>query len=107
MDRPPTMIKAIVIGLGFAIVGLTVILIFGIIDKAGGGAKSLAGTGDPGDFADVAVALPAGARVSAMTVEDNALSLLLDLAGGGQAILTVDRATGEVLGNLELLPRSE
>jgi hypothetical protein len=104
MDRGHTMIKAIVIGLGLVIIGLTIVLVFGIINKAGDKVGEVLVAGDTEDFADVAVALPAGASVSAMTLEDGALSLLIDLSS---AIMTVDRATGQVLGNLELLPRSE
>lgn len=107
MDRGHTMIKAIVIGLGLVIVGLTIVLVFGIINKVGDKAGEVLVAGNAEDFADVAVALPAGATISAMTLEDGALSLLVDLPSGAQAIMTVDRATGQVLGNLELLPRSE
>lgn len=106
MDRPPAAIKAVVIGLGLAIVGLSAILIFGVVDRMGdrsaGGADARGG-----DFADVAVALPAGARISAMAIEDGALSLLLDLPSGAQTVATVDRRTGETLGLLELLPRGD
>lgn len=103
MDRPPAMIKSLVIGLGLVIVGLAVVLVFGVAERLGdgdGGKRSQ-------DFGDAAVALPAGARVTTMAVEDDALSLLLELGSGNQAVLTVDRRTGEVLGTLELLPRSE
>tara|TARA_B100000676_G_scaffold260692_1_gene270534 strand:- start:834 stop:1139 length:306 start_codon:yes stop_codon:yes gene_type:complete len=101
------MIKAIVIGLGFVIVGLTMLLVYGIMDKAGSAGSPTSTAGSSEDFADVAVALPAGARVVSLTVEDNALSLLVEQTDGTQAIMTVDRATGEVLGTLELLPRAE
>ncbi len=107
MDRGHTMIKAIVIGLGLVIVGLTIVLILGIVDRTGDRVGEALATGDAQDFADVAVALPPGATVSAMTLEDGALSLLVDLPSGAQAVMTVDRATGQVLGTLELLPRSE
>ncbi|MBC6439713.1 MAG: hypothetical protein GDA49_04735 [Rhodospirillales bacterium] len=108
MERPPATIKAIVIGLALAIVGLTVILVYGIISKAGEGvASGGSGTGSAGDYADVAVALPAGARVTAISVENDALSLLVELENGARAVMTVDRRTGEVLGTLELLSRSE
>ena len=36
----------------------------------------------------------------------DALSLLVELPDGGQAILTVDRTSGEVVGRLELVPRA-
>lgn len=107
MDRGHTMIKAIVIGLGLVIIGLTIVLVFGIINKAGNKVGEVLVSGDAEGFADVAVALPAGASVSAMTLEGGALSLLIDLSSGAQAIMTVDRVTGQTLGNLELLPRSE
>ncbi|MDG2481253.1 MAG: hypothetical protein P8Q36_10365 [Alphaproteobacteria bacterium] len=113
MDRPPTMIKAIVIGLGLVIVGLTVLLVFGIItrvgeDKSASTTMNTSNTVERDDtFVDVAVALPAGARVEAMALEGEALSLLLALPSGAQEILTIDRRTGEELGTLELLPRSE
>jgi len=108
------MIKAIVIGLGLVIVGLTVLLVFGIITRVGedkSASTTITDTSNTTErddaFADVAVALPAGAQVEAMALEGEALSLLLELPSGPQAILTIDRRTGEALGTLELLPRSE
>jgi hypothetical protein len=108
MDRGLTTIKVIVIGLGLAIVAVTVILVMAAIDKAG---EATSAAPEPAaeavDYADVAVALPAGARVVAMSGEGDALSLLLQLPGGAQSVMTIDRRSGEVLGTLELLPRTE
>lgn len=111
MDRGLTTIKAVVIGLGLLIVGVTVVLVMAAIDKAGDAATSeeapAAAAAPAGDFADVAVALPAGARVVTMTGAGDQLSLLVQLSGGAQSIVTIDRRSGEVLGTLELLPRTQ
>ena len=86
------------LGLGAAIVLLTGLLIAGIVDRAGETVRQ-------DDYLDAAVPLPQGARVVSVTSEGETLSMLLDLSSGSQAILTVDRRTGEVLGTLELLQR--
>ncbi len=106
MDRGHTTIKAVVIGLGFVIVGLVVVLVWGSSNKVGK-VSTPATTASADKLADVAVALPAGGHIAAMTGDGDRLSLLVDLPGGAQTIMTVDRATGEVLGTLELVPRSE
>ena len=112
MDRGLTTIKAVVIGLGLLIVGVTVVLVMAAIDKAGDAATSeeapaASAAASAEDFADVAVALPAGARVVTMTGAGDQLSLLVQLPGGAQSIVTIDRRNGEVLGTLELLPRTQ
>ena len=122
MDRGLTTIKIVVVVLGLLIVAATVVLVMAAIDQAGTPA-------DPGttqaaveppapepvvtpapvaaDFADVAVALPAGARVVSMIGEGGILTLLVEKPGGAQSIVTLDRRSGEVLGTLELLPRAQ
>jgi hypothetical protein len=111
MDRGLTTIKAVVIGLGLLIVGVTVILVMAAIDKAGEATTSeetaASAPAPTGDFADVAVALPTGARIVTMTGAGDQLSLLVQLPGGAQSIVTIDRRSGEVLGTLELLPRTQ
>lgn len=97
MDRPPVAIKIFAIALGLAIVALAVVLAVAVVDRLG--SPSRGGTGE------AAIALPPGAQVEALAAGD-ALSLLLRLESGAQAVLTVDPASGEVLGRLELLPRS-
>jgi hypothetical protein len=107
MMRGLSTIKAVVIGLGLGIIGLTILIVMVVIDKAGDTVSdATAPAVDASAYADVAVALPAGATVVAMTGEGDALSLLLTLADGGQQVVTIDRRSGEVLGTLELLPRN-
>ena len=107
MARGHTTIKAVVIGLGLGIVGLTILVVMVIIDKAG---DSLIGTEgaitETLDYADVAIALPSGAEVMTMAGQGDVLSLLVRLDDGSQQIVTVDRRSGEVLGTLELIPRN-
>ncbi len=98
MERSRMMIKAVVIGLGALIVLMTGALIIGVLDRLGG-------AGAPDSHTDGAVALPAGSRALSVAREDGTLSLLLDLASGSQAILTLDARTGEPLSTLELIPR--
>ncbi len=106
MNRGLNTIKAVVIGLGLAIVAVTIILVMAAIDKAGETTRSDEPVLTADAYADVAVALPAGARAMAMAGGGDALSLLVVYADGSQTILTVDRRSGEVLGTLELLPRN-
>ena len=98
MERSQAMIKAVVIGLGVLIVVLTGVLVAGVLDRVGD-------TPATGDHRDGAVALPTGSRVMSITSDDGRLSLLLELASGSQAILTIDGLTGEPLSTLELIPR--
>ncbi len=107
MDRGLSTIKAVVIGLGLGIVGLTILIVMVIIDKAGDGiAETDSAPAEIGAYADVAVALPSGATVMTMTGDGDALSLLIELADGSQKVVTIDRRSGETLGTLELLPRN-
>jgi len=107
MGRGLNTIKAIVIGLGLGIIGLTVLIVMVIIDRAGDEAgETEAPMVEAEDYADVAVALPAGATVMTMAGGGDALSLLVRLPDGSQQVMTVDRRTGEVLGTLELMPRN-
>ena len=100
-------IKAVVIGLGIGIVGLTILIVMVVIDKAGDSiAEDETTSQGAGTYVDVAVALPAGAEVMTMTGDGDAISLLTRLGDGSQQIITIDRRTGEVLGTLELLPRN-
>lgn len=98
MDRPSATIKTVAIALGLAIVALTVVLVFAVVDRLGGDA--------PPRGVETAIALPAGARVEGLAGGEG-LSLLLRLESGAQTVVTVDPVTGEVLGRLELLARSE
>lgn len=98
MERSQAMIKAVVIGLGVLIVVLTGILVAGVLDRVGD-------TTTASDHKNGAVALPAGSRVVSITSDGDRLSLLLELASGVQAILTIDGLTGEPLSTLELIPR--
>ena len=98
MERSQAMIKAVVIGLGVLIVVLTGVLVAGVLDRVGG-------TTATSGHRDGAVALPAGSRVLSIASDDDRLSLLLELASGSQAIVTIDGLTGEPLSTLELIPR--
>lgn len=119
MDRGLTTIKVIVVVLGLLIVAATVALVMFAFNQAGKPADATtpppaaeitvpAATGMPAadDFADVAVALPAGARVVSMIGDGIVLTLLVETPDGAQSIVTLDRSSGEVLGTLELVPRA-
>jgi hypothetical protein len=118
MDRGLTTIKVIVVVLGLLIVAATVALVMFAFNQAGKPADATtppaseitvpAATGIPAadEFADVAVALPAGARVVSMIGDGGVLTLLVETPDGAQSIVTLDRSSGEVLGTLELLPRA-
>ena len=121
MDRGLTTVKIVVVVLGLLIVAATFVLVMAAIDQAGKPAAEqaaapaatetavpAAATAAPAatEFADVAVALPAGARVVSMIGDGGVLTLLVETPDGAQSILTLDRRSGEILGTLELLPRS-
>ena len=96
MDRGVATIKAVVIGLGVAILGLAALLAVAVIDRLGSEPTSTSppDTGAPPP-------LPAGSRIAAMTGGDDTLSLLVELPGGEQRIVTLDRRSGAVLGTLD------
>ncbi len=119
MDRGLTTIKVIVVVLGLLIIAATVALVMFAFNQPGKQADTTtsppaaemtvpAATDAPAanDFADVAVALPAGARVVSMIGEGGVLTLLVQTPDGAQSIVTLDRRSGEVLGTLELVPRA-
>lgn len=111
MGQGPRALKIIVVAMGAGIIGLTILIVMVIIDKAGDSIAdkepaNVEAASVVGDYADVAVALPAGATVMTMTGSDDALSLLVRLSDGSQQITTINRRTGEVLGTLELMPRN-
>lgn len=54
------------------------------------------------EFATTTVALPPGDRVVGMAGGGDALSLLVEGADGGRRIVTVDRRSGAILGELTL-----
>ncbi len=98
MARSQAMIKAAVIGLGALIIALSGVLVVAVVDRVGD-------TTAASDRRNGAVALPSGSRVVSIASDGNRLSLLLDLASGSQAIVTIDGRTGEPLSTLELVAR--
>jgi hypothetical protein len=91
-------LKAVVIGLGVLIVLAAAAVVAELVRRGG----SLAD--QTGAYATAPLSLPPGARVLGMSGEDDVLSLLVEEAGGGQRIITIDRRSGAVLGTLTLTP---
>lgn len=91
-------LKAVVIALGVLIAAGLVVIVVVVTQRLTAPRETSPAAG----FATVA--LPAGARIVAMTGDGDALSLLVEGADGRQRILTVDRRTGAVLGTLRLAP---
>ena len=91
-------LKAVVIGLGVLIVLAAAAVVAELVRRGSGVIESA------GVYASAPVWLPPGARVVAMTGADDALSLLVEDAGGSQRIITIDRRSGAVLGTLTLTP---
>ena len=90
MDRPMFAIKAVVVGLGLAIVASLAVLVAGILGELGDSEDSRGAR-----FGDVAVALPADARGDGNGTRRKAnFSCLWSRKRGAQSILTVDRRTG-------------
>ena len=82
---------AVMIAAGIAVLGVTIVKRSGEADF-----------GMSRDYATAAIPLPAGSRALAMTGDGDALTLLIEAADGGQSLVTIDRATGRVLGTLTL-----
>ena len=79
---------------GVVIVGGTVALVYLLAQRRA--AAPAARNAAAGEVA-APVELPAGARATAASVEGGQLVLLLQLAGGAQAVLVADLATGRRL----------
>jgi len=95
-------LKAVVVILGIVIVvGLAV-----LIAEIGRRIFTAAETPAPAEsgYAEAVVPLPAGARARAMTGTGTRATLLIDRADGRQELVTIDLATGAVIGRITLAP---
>ena len=95
-------LKALVIGMAVLIFAGVVVLIVGIVDKAG----ELDGQ-SPADavvFDPQAIALPAGASVQETRIDGGRIVVRLALADGTARLLVISAATGKQTGIIDLKP---
>lgn len=98
-------LKALVISLGVLILLAFGFLVYGLLsgaERIGGGTDAPAA-----GFGEAHISIPKGARVVETEIGDGRLFLRLEKAGGGEAILVVDPATGERSGVIHLIPSPE
>ena len=93
-------LKGVVIGMGLLIVLGMGLLVYGLATRLGGAAD---GAGEP-DFGTVRAALPAGARIGAVAVQDGRIVVPVQLPGGGAEILVFGLESGRRLGAIALDP---
>jgi hypothetical protein len=114
VDQKQRVLKAVVIGLGIAIVVCVGIIVVGLAMRASrldtaqppqtpADAPPAAAPAAARTLGTVDVPLPAGARVVSVAAAGGELHVLLDLPEG-RRLLLVDRATGGVLGTLRFVP---
>jgi hypothetical protein len=81
------------------VIGVTV-LVAVIVQRIQGRGQTEAGIARPGTFADRSIDIPFGARVHEMSATGERLVVRLKLQDGRDAVLMVDLATGERLGQI-------
>ena len=92
-------LKVLVIVMGVLIVIGTTVVVATIADRIARGRHEA-----PGGVASGAVAVPAGARVEAMTATGDRLILALALADGSRQLLVLDLAHARPLATIALRP---
>ncbi|MEX2650353.1 MAG: DUF6476 family protein [Alphaproteobacteria bacterium] len=94
---PGTGLKVLVIVMGLMIAAGLAVLGVTIVKRA-----TDADLGAGSDYATATIALPAHARILAMTGAGDAITLLIETTDRRHALVTLDRKTGAVLGTLTL-----
>lgn len=95
-------LKALVIGMAVLIFAGVVVLIIGIVDKAGdldGKTAAPAASFDP-----ATIDLPAGATVQETRIDGDRIVIRLTLADGTARLLVISAATGKQTGVIDLKP---
>lgn len=101
-------VKAVVIAMGVLILVGMAILVYGLTNKFGstvsdgGKAPVAAGTAA---FGTIRAALPAGATVEGVQMQDGAILVHLALPDGGAQIMVFRLADGRQTGTIELQPQ--
>jgi hypothetical protein len=105
VDQKQRMLKFIVIGLGIALIICAAIVFVTIARRAAGlGEDTPPPVPPPAKIlGNVDVPLPYGAKAVSVSGAGREIYLLLDMPEGRQ-VMIVDRVTGDVLGNLRLMP---
>ena len=94
-------LKALVIIMGVMIIAGMALLVYGLITHGSGGdAGDRAAASLP--FAQANVALPAGATVESVSVDDGRAVVHVRLPGGGAELRVFDLATGAARGTIRL-----
>lgn len=99
-------LKGLVIGMGVLIVLGIALLFYGLATRLGGGADGTvpAAAGGGADFGIVRTALPAGARVGTVAVQDGRILVPVLLPGGGAELRLFSLVDGRPLGAILLDP---
>jgi uncharacterized protein DUF6476 len=92
-------LKVLVIVMGVMLVVGTALVVATIAERVARGRQDRAG-----GVASGAIAVPAGARVEAMTASGDRLILALALADGSRQLLVVDLAHAKALSTIALRP---
>jgi len=87
-------LKALVIGMGVLIVAGFVVLIYGVLTKAGG---------PTGSAVENRITLPAGATVQSMQMGGDLIVLHVKDRQGREHLLSLDARKGRIVSSLELV----
>ena len=93
-------LKALVIGMAVLIFVGVILLIVGIVDKAGelDGKTSVSES----KFGATAISLPAGAAIEETRLDEQRILLRLALSDGTGRLIVISTATGEQIGTIDL-----
>ncbi|MBT5111259.1 MAG: hypothetical protein HOM25_21450 [Rhodospirillaceae bacterium] len=100
-------LKAVVIVMAVLIVAGLGLLAYGLVTKIGGGSTNDAGADKNNApqysaFGTVETALPPGARVVGMAVDDGRIVVRVEAPGGGQSLMVFNVDTGAQLGTIRI-----
>lgn len=95
-------LKAVVIGMGVLIVAGMAILVYGIGSRFGAG---VAGKDGAPAFGTIRAALPAGATVTSVQMQDGSALVHLTMPDGGVQIMVFRLSDGRQTGTIELQPQ--
>ena len=101
-------IKAVVIAMGFLILAGLAVLVYGLSNKfgtsTGGGDTARPAAAAPA-FGTIRAALPAGAEVASVQMQDGTVMVHLTLPDGGAQVMVFRLSDGRQTGTIELQPQ--
>ncbi len=98
-------LKALVIVMGVLILAGMGLVGYGIVKRTAIPERPAQPAAAARPYGPVELALPSGARIARTRTSGERLIVELELASGGERLLVLDLATGELVGTIDLKPQ--